>query len=269
MSGYLPILILLLSSGILDVPAAIAGSSGESPSVSSVSRGSIHRAADTGKAGKERVVVSEVNPDLIRKAIQKYLTDEWGRKVKTVHVTVLEPAEPVIIPGGTVELQVIPNVMEEGLGRRVFHVEAVVNGKPRKTIQVMADIVAMIDAVVVTRFLKAEEVIDAGDLKTVGMRVHQINHPFVIDQSEVVGKSASRPLPADTPLRPAFVKLPLVIKKGDRVLIEARRGGLSIRAYGVTKSSGQVGQTVMVSNLDSGRELRAKVVAPSLVEVEF
>lgn len=266
MSGYLPILILLLSSGILDVPAAIAGSSGESPSASSVSRGPIHRASDTGK---ERVVVSEISPDLIRKAIQKYLTDEWGRKVKTVHVTVLEPAEPVMIPGGTVELQVIPNVMEEGLGRRVFHVEAVVNGKPRKTIQVMADIVAMVDAVVVTRFLKADEVIDAGDLKTVGMRVHQINHPFVIDQSEVVGKSASRPLPADTPLRPAFVKLPLVIKKGDRVLIEARRGGLSIRAYGVTKSSGQVGQTVMVSNLDSGRELRAKVVAPSLVEVEF
>jgi flagella basal body P-ring formation protein FlgA len=65
------------------------------------------------------------------------------------------------------------------------------------------------------------------------------------------------------------VKLPLVIKKGDRVLIEARRGGLSIRAYGVTKSSGQIGQTVMVANLDSGRELRAKVVAPSLVEVEF
>ncbi|MBI5671925.1 MAG: flagella basal body P-ring formation protein FlgA, partial [Nitrospirae bacterium] len=44
---------------------------------------------------------------------------------------------------------------------------------------------------------------------------------------------------------------------------------LSIRANGVTKANGQVGQTVMVTNLDSGRELRAKVVAPSLVEVEF
>ena len=151
----------------------------------------------------------------------------------------------------------------------MFHVEAVANGKPRKTIQVVADIAAMIDAVVVTRFLKTDELIEMGDLKTVGMRVHQVNHPFITDQGEVIGKSASRPLPPDTPLRPAFVKLPLVIKKGDRVLIEARRGGLSIRAYGVTKSSGQVGQTVMVANLDSGRELRAKVVAPSLVEVEF
>jgi flagella basal body P-ring formation protein FlgA len=266
MSGFLPILVMLLLPGLFEVATAIAGPSGESRAISPVSRSPIHRVTDTVV---DRATVSEVNPDLIRKAIQKHLESEWGRKVKTVHVTVLEPADPVMIPGGAVELQVIPSPMEEGLGRRMFHVEAVANGKPRKTIQVVADIAAMIDAVVATRFLKTDELIETGDLKTAGMRVHQVNHPFITDQGEVIGKSASRPLPPDTPLRPAFVKLPLVIKKGDRVLIEARRGGLSIRAYGVTKSSGQVGQTVMVSNLDSGRELRAKVVAPSLVEVEF
>lgn len=266
MSGFLPILMMFLSVGAFDSTAAIAGSGGEPRSISPVSRNAIHRTVDTVA---DRTAVSEVHPDLIRKVLQKHLEREWSRKIKAVHVTVLEPADPVMIPGAMVELHVNPSPMEEGLGRRVFHVEAVVNGKPRKTIQVVADIAAMIDAVVVTRFLKADELIEKGDLRTVGMRVHQLNHPFITDEEEVIGKSASRPLPPDTPLRPAFVKLPLVVKKGDRVLIEARRGGLSIRAYGVTKSSGQVGQTVMVANLDSGRELRAKVVAPSLVEVEF
>ncbi len=266
MSRIWLIMIMLLSSVVFDVTTSRAGSSGESRSISSASRGPIHRATDTVV---DRVAVSEVNPDLIRKAIQKHLESEWGHKVKTVQVTVLEPADPVMIPGGTVELQVIHNSLEEGLGRRMFHVEAVANGKSQKTIQVVADIAAMIDVVVVTRFLKAEDLIDMSDLKTVALRVQQVNHPFITDQGEVVGKSASRPLPPETPLRPAFVKPPLVIKKGDRVLIEARRGGLSIRANGVTKANGQVGQTVMVTNLDSGRELRAKVVAPSLVEVEF
>jgi len=266
MSRFFPILIMLLSAEVFGVTAAIAGPGGESRSSSPASRGPIHRSADTVVEG---ATVSEVDPEAIRKAIQKYLVDEWGRKVKTVHVTVLEPSDPVMIPGRAVELHVIPNPTEEGLGRRVFRVEAVANGKPRQTIHVVADIAAMIDVVVVTRFLKADEVIDMSDLKTIGLRVHQVNHPFITDQGEVVGKSASRPLPPDTPLRPAFVKLPLVIKKGDRVIIEARRGGLSIRAYGVTKSSGQIGQTVMVANLDSGRELRATVIAPNLVQVEF
>lgn len=266
MAGFLPILIMLFSSGVVDVTAAIAGPSGEPRASSPLSRSPVHRASD---AVVHRTAVSEVTSDRIRKAIQKYLTDEWGRKVKTVYVTILEPTDPVMISGGTVDLQVIANPMEEGLGRRMFHVEAVVDGKPRKTIEAVADIAAMIDAVVATRYLKPDELIDRGDLKAVGMPVHQLNHPFITDPSEVIGKSATRPLPPDTPLRPGFVKLPLVIKKGDRVLIEARRGGLSIRAYGVTKSSGQVGQSVMVANLDSGRELRAKVIAPNLVEVEF
>ncbi len=259
MSGLFPILIMVILAGASDVTPSIAGPSGESLAISPTSKSPI----------VDRPAVGEIHPDTIGKAIQKYLMDAWGRKVKTVHVTVLEPADPVMTSGRPVELRVIPNPTEDGLGRRVFQVEATANGKSRKTVQVVADVAAMIDAVVVTRFLKAEELIDVGDLKTVDMRVHQVNHPFITDQSEVVGKSASRPLPPDTPLRPAFVKLPLVIKKGDRVLIEARRGGLSIRAYGVTKSSGQIGQTVMVANLDSGRELRARVVAPSLVEVEF
>jgi len=266
MSVSLLILITFILPGVFGVTTAIAGPSGESHSTSPTPRSPIHRAADTVV---DRVAVSEVTPDLIRKAIQKHLESEWGRKVKTVHVTVLEPADPVTIPGGTVELEVIPNPTEEGLGRRVFHVEAVANRKSRKSIQVVADIAAMIDAVVSTRFLKTEELIDMGDLKTVGLRVQQVNHPFITDQGEVIGKSASRPLPPDTPLRSAFLKLPLLIKKGDRVLVEARRGGLSIRVYGVTKSNGQLGQTVMVANLDSGRELRAKVVAPNLVQVEF
>lgn len=266
MSGWLQILIMLLLPGGFDVTTAIAGPSSESRAISTVSQNQIPRASDT-VAGK--AAVSEINPDQIKKVIQKHLESEWGRKVKTVHVTVVDPADPVMMSGGAVELHIVPNLTEEGLGRRRFHVEAVANGKPRKTIQVVADIAAMIDAVVPARFLKTDELIEREDLKTVGMRVHQVNHPFITDQGEIIGKSASRPLPPDTPLRLAFVKLPLAIKKGDRVLIEARRGGLSIRAYGVTKSSGQVGQTVMVANLDSGRELRAKVVAPSLVEVEF
>jgi flagellar basal body P-ring formation protein FlgA len=134
---------------------------------------------------------------------------------------------------------------------------------------VVADVSAMIDVIVPTRFLRSEELIDIGDIKSARIRIYQLNHPFVTDRDEVIGKSTARPLPPDTPLRTAFVKVPLLIKKGDRVLIEARRAGFSIQTYGVTKSSGQLGQTIMVANIDSGRELRAKVVAPSLVQVEF
>jgi flagella basal body P-ring formation protein FlgA len=233
-------------------------------SVAQSGHGSGHRALESGRATD-----GALTPELMRKAIHAHLEGIWGQRVKEVQVAVAEPSDPVGLPPGKVEWHVVPASSEEGMGRRCFDVVVTVNGRAWKTIEVLADVTATVDAVVLNRFVKPDEVIDGPDLKSARVRVSQLDHPFLTDRSEVIGKSAVRPLPADTPLRAAFLKAPLVIKKGDRVTIEARRGGLSIQTYGVTKSSGYVGQIIMVANQESGRELRAKVVGPGLVQVEF
>ena len=211
----------------------------------------------------------ELSSERIKKAIHQHLVGLWSDRVKDVQVVVLDPSDPVATPSGGVDLQVLPAINEERLGRHTFQVVVTTNGKPWRTIEVLADVTATIDAVVTNRLFRAEEILDATDLKTVRTRIYQLNHPFITDREEVAGKSAARPLPADMPLRQAFLKTPFLVKKGDRVTIEAKRGGLSIHTYGVTKASGHVGQTIMVANLDSGRELRAKIVAPGVVQVEF
>ena len=267
MRPYVIIVLLLVSTeACLTGATATAGSRTDTRTVSLVQTGSDHRGGGSEAAHPGS---RELSPERITGVIQKYLEDEWNERVKSVSVSVLEPSEPVLIPAGAAELRVLPSASDEGLGRRAFHLAVTLDRKPWKTIQAIADISATVDAVVPTRFLKHDELIEAGDLKTVKVRVLQLNHSFVTNRDEVVGKSAARPLQPDTPLRAGFVKPALVIKKGDRVLIEARRGGLSIQTYGITKSNGQVGQTIMVANVDSGRELRAKVVAPNLVQVEF
>lgn len=225
-------------------------------------------ARPSDKPNVERAAPRELSSDLIKKTIQKYLEGEWGPRINAVLVTVLEPAEPVKIPSGVVEVRVAPS-SDEGLGRRLFHLTVIANGKLWTTIDALTDVAAMVDVVVPNRFLKSEELVDAEDLTTARIRINDLKHPYLTDREEAIGKSAARPLQADTPLRATFLKKPFMVRKGDRVMIEARRGGLSIQTSGVTKSSGQVGQSIMVANTDSGRELRAKVVAPGLVQVEF
>jgi flagellar basal body P-ring formation protein FlgA len=260
------LIIFLMCEASWSAALASAGSHADTHLVPMTSRNPGHRSKE---AGFEHSVVRELPVELIRKTIQKYLEGEWGYRVKAVQVALLEPSDPTKIPPGVVELHVVPAPSEEGLGRRMFHVAVTTNGRPWKTIEALTDVAAMIDVVVPNRFLKSEELVDAEDLTVSRIRIHELKHPFITDRNEVIGKSTARPLQADTPLRPSFLKLPLMIKKGDRVMIEAKRRGLSIQTYGVTKSSGQVGQTIMVANLDSGRELRAKIVAPGLVQVEF
>lgn len=264
---WVAIVVLALSDTRWALAPAGAESRADTHPGSAVGRSHDVRSNET--VASDHPVAPGLFTEMVKRTIQKYLEGEWGSRVKTVQVAVLEPSEAIKIPPGVVELQVNPAPSEEGLGRRMFHVVATTNGKPWKTIEVLTDVAAMVDVVVPNRFLKSEELIDAEDLTLARIRIHAVPHPFITDLEEVIGKSAARPLQADTPLRLSFLKKPLMIKKGDRVMIEAKRGGLSIQTSGVTKASGQIGQTIMVANLDSGRELRAKIVAPGLVRVEF
>lgn len=226
-------------------------------------------ARNLAKLDGPRPTMRELHFEQIQKTIQRFLEGEWGTRVKSVQVTLLEPLDPIKIPVGVVELQIPPLSGDGPMGRRSFSVQIAVDGKPWKTIDALADVAAMIDVVVPARFMKADETIEPDDLTTSRIVTYDLKYPFLTDPEAAIGKSTARPLQPNTPLRATFLKKPFMVKKGDNVMIEARRGGLVIQTSGVTKGSGQIGQTVMVANSDSGRELRAKIVAPGLVQVDF
>lgn len=236
-------------------PVSIGGQGSKGPAIS--------------KLDSTRPTMRELHFEQIQKTIQKYLEGEWGTRVKSVQVTLLDPLDPIKIPVGVIELQIPPASGGNTMGRRSFSVQVQIDGKPWKTIDAIADIAAMIDVVVPARFLKSEETIEPDDLTISRIVTYDVKHPFLTDPEAAIGKSTTRPLQPNTPLRPTFLKKPFMVKKGDHVMIEARRGNFSIQTSGVTKASGQVGQTIMVANSDSGRELRAKIVAPGLVQVDF
>lgn len=261
------LLILLAGGSTWDAQPASAGTPADVNPARTINQNRNGRPAEGRTA--DRPATRSLDPDLIRKTIQRYLEGEWGSRVKTVQVNLLEPSDSISIPSGNVELHVVPSAWDEGVGRRSFRVGINVNGRTWRAIDALADVIAMIDAVAPNRFLKAEDAIGAEDLTTTRVRIHDLKHPFITDPEDAIGKAAARPLQAETPLRAGFLKRPLMIKKGDRVTIEAKRGGLSIQTSGVTKSNGEIGQSIVVANLDSGREVRATIVAPGLVQVEF
>ena len=119
------------------------------------------------------------------------------------------------------------------------------------------------------RSIKVDEEIAADDVTTERLVLYDLKQPFATNPADVVGKAASRPLPPQNAIRLTSVRRPFAVHKGDRVTIEARQGGLSIQTVGVTKSHGEMGQTITVSNVDSGKDLRATVVGPGVVRVSF
>jgi len=210
-----------------------------------------------------------IYPEQVRSAIHDYVMRELAGRVTDCQVALGDPQQPIVVPAGTVDLQVSASHQDEPLGRRVFHMHLVVNGRFIKTFDATADIAAVLEVVVPVRSIKVDEQIERDDVGTDRVVLFDLKQPFVTNPADVIGKAASRPLPPQSPIRLTAVRRPFAVRKGDRVTIEARHGGLSIQTVGVTKSHGEMGQTITVSNVDSGKELRATIVAPGVVRVNF
>ena len=210
-----------------------------------------------------------IYPEQIRGVIHQFVNRELAGRAVDCQITLGDPQQPIVVPAGSVDLQVSGARSEEPLGRRVFQIHLSVNGRFLKTIDATADVAAVVEVVVPVRPIKADEEIAPEDVTTERLVLYDLKQPLVTNPADVVGKAAIRPLPPQNAIRPASVRRPFAVRKGDRVTIEARQGGLSIQTVGVTKSHGELGQTITVSNVDSGKDLRATVVGPGVVRVSF
>ncbi|WP_319781856.1 flagellar basal body P-ring formation chaperone FlgA [Oceanisphaera sp. IT1-181] len=84
--------------------------------------------------------------------------------------------------------------------------------------------------------------------------------------SELIGSRSKRDLRAGQPILSSQL---CVVCKGDRVSILAQTGGLSIKTDGLAKEDGSFNDTIRISNVNSGREISAQIVAAGQVQVKL
>ena len=259
-------IVLLASGSIWGAMGVAATAEAHRGAQTAATDGQVKELATKPARARARQVIY---PDQIRKTVQRYLERQFAGKAEEVRVTLGEPQQPIGAPAGAVTFTVGSMDGDESVGRRVFQVHVAINGVFHRTIEATTDVAAYVDVLTPVRLIKADEEIETGDVVTTRIALSDLRSPYVTDPQEVVGKAASRPLPPQVPIRSTSLRRPLIVRKGDRVMIEARMGGLSIQTAGVTKGNGELGQTVTVSNTDSGKEVRAKVVGPGVVRVDF
>ena len=119
--------------------------------------------------------------------------------------------------------------------------------------------------VVLATPVAANEVIADAHL-TVGQRdITSIADPVTVP-SDAVGQSSRRMLRAGDVLRNSSLTAPLVVKRGDAVVMIARIEGIEVSTAGEALDAGAKGATIRVKNSSSGQTLRMRVVAPGTVE---
>jgi len=128
----------------------------------------------------------------------------------------------------------------------------------------LAQVAAGDPALVLTRTLRANQVIAAEDLTpaTQAARPGYVSHP-----DEAVGMEARVTLYAGRPIPLGSLAPPALVDRNQLVTLVFRQGGLEIRAEGRALARGGPDQTVRVMNLASRTTVSGHVAGPGLVIV--
>ena len=111
----------------------------------------------------------------------------------------------------------------------------------------------------------ANEVLTDAHL-TVGQRdITSVADP-VIDPIDAVGQTSRRSLRAGDVLRNSSISAPVLVKRGDAVVMIARIEGVEVSTAGEALDAGARGATVRVRNSTSGQTVRMRVTGAGTVE---
>lgn len=107
------------------------------------------------------------------------------------------------------------------------------------------------------------------DLTRRTMELSDLNGQYLLDIDAAVGQALRRSVRAGERLRPALLEAPVLVHRGEPVVIELRAARLAIRTTGRALASGSAGARVAVENPTTKRVVHGTVTAPGEVTVGF
>lgn len=128
------------------------------------------------------------------------------------------------------------------------------------------------ESVVVARYpMSKGHILAEEDLYVTGMDTKRLQPGVVRDLESVIGKPLSRPVVVGRPLMEVMIvaRGGALVKKGSRVIMVAKSGGLSVTDAGELKEEARVGTSVKVRNLGSDKVITGVLVNEDTVEVGF
>lgn len=154
--------------------------------------------------------------------------------------------------GGSLANRLTPRVACEHLGWQVY---------------IPVQLTVNVPVVVAARSLSRGQRLAPADLSLAMADVSTLRQGHYTNPSELAGYEVARNLTQGTVVTPYVAKPPVMIERGDRVIILATGSGLSVQTEGEALREGSEGQQIPVRNLSSRQTIHAYVKSRGVVEI--
>ena len=153
------------------------------------------------------------------------------------------------------------------LGRS--HIKVACQDTKPWALNVPTDVNLYTDVVVLNQPLAKDQLINEAHLDLQRQNLAEMRNGYYLKKEQVIGKQSKRALAGQTVLNSYLILPALMIYKGDKVMIIANKGSMSVKMPGEAMNDGREGRQIRVRNSRSERIVRGKVIAPGQVLVQF
>jgi flagellar basal body P-ring formation protein FlgA len=213
--------------------------------------------------------LSEPREAEIRNAVISYAKQKQTNFSSEVRLKRFTALGAPALPAGPLDYEVIAPQQWGGWGNTNVSVVVRQGDRVVGNINIRAEVEVLTDMVFTTRQIDLGTVFTATDLVTRKSDVGAVQGRYIASIDEVLGKRARMSLRANSVLRnDQLEKVPL-IKSGQIVTILAETERIRITVTGKAKGSGAAGDTIMVQNLGSLKEIPARIISADTVQIVY
>jgi len=215
-------------------------------------------------------VLPQANRDAeIKEAVSSYIkqkTENLGYDIRIKRISL--NAVPKL-PEGNLEYEVMAPRQWEGWGAVNVAVLVRHGDMTVANISMRVEVEAITEMVVTLRQLDHGSIISSSDVTLQKRDIATVSGKFTGNIADVLGKVTRTTIKANAVLRTDQVEKMALVKSGQMVTIVAENAVMKITVAGKARSSGAEGDLIMVQNLNSLKEIQARVLNSSTVQVGF
>lgn len=210
-------------------------------------------------------------PDTARQALEfaamSALQQQWQDSEGRVEIALANLDPRLQIPACSAPLQAQVRSQNPNGGRVTVRVECQAEAPWTRHIAATVDIFQRV--IVASSSLSRGTRLTLADLSLVEQNVSQLRGRVYSSHEDLIGMELQRSLSSGTPLTDALIEKPVLVKRGETVVLTATRGGVSIRQTATAMQDGREGQQISVKNTSTDRTIWAIVTGTGEADVVF
>ncbi|MBN4077838.1 flagellar basal body P-ring formation protein FlgA [Nitrospina gracilis] len=219
-----------------------------------------------------RVNASEtqvLKADEIEKSAMDHLVKALPWDKESLEINVYYQGKDITLPPGKKEL--IYKIMgsSQRAGRIPMILEIRINDQFQKRIRFNTKVLVSQKVIKIIRAVRRGELLSNDEIRVETIQTERPLKNAITNIDHALGYEATRSLSIGKILIPNFIKKPALGNRGDKILITARKGGMTITTPGILKEDGYKDAMVRVLNMDSKKIIYGRLVNSNTVRVRF